>query len=365
MTAVLFLILPMRVQAADFSMLDRLEFSEIQDSVDEILGDDFKFRDTVSELIRGGQPFTPESFLESLLEQFRENWRVEKKLFFSILVLGIAAALLGNFSNIFRSQQIAEVSFEVTYMLLFLVLLQIFTGAMEITVRVLTGLGEFMRAFVPAFFLSVTLAAGGATALVFYQFLLSLIYLLEWILEKGLLPLIQVHVILVFINHLTKEEYLSQLSELVTKVSGWALKSMLALVVGFNAIEGLLTPAIDALRTTAFGRAAQAIPGVGNIAGSVTDVILGSAVLIKNGVGVTALVVLVLFLAAPLVKLSVLMLLLQVSAALLQPVSDKRMVGCVVGVSEGLKLLLQLVFTAAVLFMLTIVVVTAVTGGIR
>lgn len=346
-------------------MLDRLEFSEIQDSVDEILGENFQFRDTVSELIRGGQPFTPETFLEAVLEQFRESWRTEKNLLFSILVLGIAAALLSNFSNIFRNQQIAEVSFEITYMLLFLLLLKVFTGAAQITAVVLNGIREFMQALVPAFFLSVTMASGGATALVFYQFLLSLIYLLEWLMERSMLPLIQVHVILVFINHLTKEEYLSQLSELVTKAAGWVLKSILALVVGFNAIQGLLAPAIDALKTTAFSRAAQMIPGIGNIAGSVTDVILGSAVLIKNGIGVAALVALAILCLTPLVKLGVLILLLKVAAALLQPVSDKRMVGCVDGVGEGVRLLFQVVFTTAVLFMLTIVVVTAAAGGVR
>lgn len=362
---ILVLLMPVVTEAADFSMLDRLEFSEIQNSVDEILGADFQFKNMVAELIRGGQPFTPETFLETVLGQFKENWRMEKKLLFSLLMLGIAAALLTNFSNIFRDQQIAEVSFEITYMMLFLLLLQVFTGAVQITASVLMGIREFMKALVPAYFLTVTMASGGVTALVFYQFLLGLIYLLEWLMERGMLPFIQVQVILVFINHLTKEEYLSQLSELVKKLADWVLKSILALVVGFNAIQGLLTPAIDALKTTAFSRTAQMIPGIGNIAGSVTDVILGSAMLIKNGVGVTALVVLVLLCLTPLVKLGVLMLLLKVSAALLQPVCDKRMVGCVDGVGDALRLLFRVVFTTAVLFMLTIVVVTATAGGIR
>ena len=63
------------------------------------------------------------------------------------------------------------------------------------------------------------------------------------------------------------------------------------------------------------------IPGIGNIAGSVTDVVLGSSVLIKNGIGVAALVVIVLICLMPLVKLGVLMMLLELAAALLQPVS--------------------------------------------
>ena len=99
------------------------------------------------------------------------------------------------------------------------------------------------------------------------------------------------HVILVFINHLTREEYLSQLAELTEKAAGWALKSILAVVIGFNTIQGILSPVIDALKSTAFSRAVRAVPGIGSVAGSVTDVLLGSAVLIKNGIGAAALVV--------------------------------------------------------------------------
>lgn len=64
----------------------------------------------------------------------------------------------------------------------------------------------------------------------------------------------------------------------------------------------------------------------------------------------------------PMAKLGILILLLELSAALIQPVSDKRMVGCVAGVGGSVKLLFQMVLTTAILFMLTIVVVTVSTG---
>ncbi len=355
--------LSVEAKAADTSMMDEMDFAEIQESVDEILGGEFQFKSLVTELLQGEAPFTLESFLEAVLGQFGQNWRTEKNILLSILVLGIAAALLTNFSGIFQNQQIAEVSFEITYMLLFLILLQVFSGAAQLTWEVLSGIRDFMSALVPAYCLAVTMASGGTTAVVFYQFLLGLIYLIEWLLEHGLMPLIQIHVILVFINHLTKEEYLSQMSEMVAKAVGWILKTLLSVVVGFNMIQGLLNPAVDSLKNTVFNRAAQMIPGVGDIAGSVTDVLLGSAVLIKNGVGTAALIAILFICLVPLVKLGILVVLLELAAALIQPVSDKRMVGCVSGVGEGIRLLFRVVFTTAVLFMLTIVVIAVSTTG--
>ena len=340
--------LPLRVEAADLSMVEEIDFDEIEQSVNEILGGEFQFQNTVLELLNGEQPWTLEGFVSAVAEQVGNNWRTEKHLLLSILLLGIAAALMSNFSNIFQNQQIAEVSFEITYLLLFLILLQIFSGAMEITREVLLGIQDFMNVLVPAFCLAVTMASGSTTALVFYEFFLGLIYFIQRLIQNGLMTLIQVHVILVFINHLTKEEYLSQMKEMTTKITVWLLKSMLAVVIGFNTIQGILNPAVDSLKTTLFSRAAEMIPGIGNIAGSVTDVVLGSSVLIKNGIGVAALMVIVLICLA---------------AALLQPVSDKRMTGCVTGVGEGIRLLFRVVFTTAVLFMLTIAVVTVSVRG--
>lgn len=359
----LWLCLPLDSQAADLSMMEELEFSEIQESVDQVLGGEFQFKKTVKELILGEQPLNLENFVAAVLRQLKDNWKMEKELLLSILVLGIAAALLSNFSHIFQNQQIAEVSFEITYLLLFLILLQVFSGAMEVTQEVLRAIREFMGALVPAFCLAVTFASGATTAVVFYQFLLGLIYVIQWVIANGVLVLIQIHLMLVFINHLTKEEYLSQMSEMVTKVIGWIMKSMLALVIGFNTVQGILNPAIDALKSTTFSRTVEMIPGIGNIAGGVTDVVLGSAVLIKNGVGVAALAVIIFICLVPLSKLGILVLILELAAALIQPVSDKRMVGCVTGVGESVRLLFRAVFTTAVLFLLTIVVVTVSTGG--
>lgn len=171
------------------------------------------------------------------------------------------------------------------------------------------------------------------------------------------------YMLLVFINHLTKEEYLSQMTELTGKAVGWALKILLTVVMGFNTIQGMITPAIDSLKNTAFTRAARMLPGVGNAAGGVADVLLGSAVLLKNGVGASAVLVLALLCLGPLVQLGVLTLLLKGTAALIQPVCDKRFSGCVSGAGEGVRLLFQAVFTVTVLFVVTIVVVTVSVRG--
>ena len=348
----------------DTDLLEELDLTGIQRQLEEVLETELNFEDTVVQAVKGEGVLSPQELAEQILGEIKAQWNRQKNTFFSILTLTVCAAFLANFSNIFKSQQIAEVSFEITYMLLFLILLRSFDEAAAVTEEVLLGMEDFMRALIPAYFLSVTMASGSVTAGVFYPFLLGVINVIRWLMEVLLLPLLDGYVILVFVNHLTKETHLSQLAEGILKGSGWILKTVLAVVAGFHMIQGMISPAVDAFKNTAISRAAAAVPGVGNLAGSVTDVILGSGILIKNGIGAAGLVVLVVICLMPLVQIGSWVVLLEVLAAMVQPVSDKRMVGCIVGISDAGKLLFRMVFTVAALFMLSIAMV-AVSTGIR
>ena len=84
--------------------------------------------------------------------------------------------------------------------------------------------------------------------------------------------------------------------------------------------------------------------------------------LIKNGIGMAGAIITVLICAVPVLRMLILAFLYRLAAALVQPVSDKRITGCISSVSEGYELLVRVIFTAGVLFLLTIAVVAASTS---
>ena len=107
----------------------------------------------------------------------------------------------------------------------------------------------------------------------------------------------------------------------------------------------------------------QAIPGIGAGAGAVTKLVLGSGVLIKNTMGAAAVVILVLLSLAPLVKLWFFFMVYRIVAAVLEPVADKRLVGCISGVAEGQKMLLHAAVLGLVLFVITIALICVGTNA--
>lgn len=179
---------------------------------------------------------------------------------------------------------------------------------------------------------------------------------------RFLLPVINVYIMVQVLGNLTGEDFLSEFAGLLQKIVSWILRTLLAGIIGINVVQGLLAPAVDTLRRSALTRTAEALPWVGNAVGGTAEVVLGTAVLIKNGIGMAGAIITVLICAVPVLRMLILAFLYRLAAALVQPVSDKRITGCISSVSEGYELLVRVIFTAGVLFLLTIAVVAASTS---
>jgi len=211
--------------------------------------------------------------------------------------------------------------------------------------------------------MSVGFCTGTTTSLVYYEAALMLITLVDFIIIKIVIPLINFYLVVTLANNLSKEDMLSKLAGLFSSAINWLLKSLLAAVIGFSAIQGLIVPVADRVKRSALLKASEAIPGIGNALGSVTETILGAGVLLKNAIGVAGLVVIITICAVPLLKLLMITIIYKVGCASLQPISDKRIIECVNASAKSSGMLLQSVFVGAVLFLLTITIVAVTTGG--
>lgn len=279
-----------------------------------------------------------------------------------ILVLGITTAVLSHFIDIFENHQIADIGFYFSYLLMSVLLMKCFTEIAGVAADTMQGVVGFITAFIPSYFLSVGLAAGSVTATAASQLVLLLIFLVENVLLTLILPLINSYILLVMLNGLWTEERLTLLLEGMDKAIRFILKMLLGLVTGMSVLQSMITPAIDSLKTTALQKAVAAIPGIGDAADGVMNVVIGSAVVIKNSIGLLLLLLLIAFSAAPLVKILVIAFLLKAAAAFLGMISDKRITACTDRVGNGGQLLFKTVGTSVLLFLITVSVASYTTN---
>lgn len=342
--------------------MDEIDFEDIQRLLDEILGGGLDFQEMVRSGMGGEGIISGKKLLMWLQHIFLDEILAQKQMWMHILILAVAAAVLVHFADVFQNKGVSRISFCMIYMLLFSILLVSFQSSMEIAKDVMENMRGFMLVLAPAYFLAMTLTSYVTSAGVYYEFVLFLISGVRMFMETFILPCIEIYVLLTLVNYLSKEARLSRFSELISMAVGWSLKASLAVVMGFHMIQGLISPAADAFRATTVSRGLEMLPGVGEASSSVTDMVLGSAMLIKNGIGAAALIALIFVCLIPLVKLGIIMLAYYALSAVLQPISDERITGCLAGVGNGVRLLFQAVFTVLILFLLTVALATALTG---
>lgn len=344
-------------------ILDEIDMKEINEVLSGIFPEEkITFQKVLTALLSEDETISPKLLTGYVTDTLFYVVKANKSVILYLLLIIIAASVFSNFSSVFQNRQVAQVGFYIVYILLITSCLHTFQQTVGTVKESLENLNIFMRVLGPAYFMSMAIATGSASSIAFYSLVLFLIYLVELLILNIVMPLIHVYLMVKVLNFLSDEEYLSKLAELLETVIGWSLKTMLACVTGISLVQGVLTPAMDTVKRSAFTKGAQMIPGIGDALGGVTEVILGTAVLIKNGIGMAGALIAAGICLIPILNMGILTLMYKGLAALIQPISDKRIVEAVSSVGEGYQMLLRVVFTTGVLFMITIGISAAATS---
>ena len=341
-------------------LLKEINLTDVQKMLDDFMGaDSFSMKEALIKLTRGEQAFSKEAVQEFVYRFFFYQLDQEKELFVKLILLILLSAVFTSFAEVFENSQIGDISFFVVYLLFFTILMDSFSRMSSSLEKTISWMTEMMKGLAPAYYMTVCAASGAASAVVFYEGVLLMVWGIQWLLLTVLLPASGMYVLLQLVNSLSREEMLGKMAELLNTAVSWGLKTLLAAVVGLQIIRNLVAPVMDSVKRGLLSRAAGALPGVGNAVNMVTELVVTSAVLVRNCLGVVILVVFVLIGAGPMLHYGILSLLYRLLAAVAQPVSDQRMVRALGTMGEGCALLLRILFTAEVLCMLAFLVLMA------
>ncbi len=285
-----------------------------------------------------------------------------RQIFIYILVLGVVSALFAEFSDLFAGKQIAQAGFYFLYLFLMVILTKVIYFVSEIATGAVENIVLFVKLFVPTYCVAVGAAQGTASGVYYYQLMLVAAYLVESFLNSIMVPVIYSYVMLTLLNGFWTEEKLTLLLDFIEKGIGTALKAAMGAITGLSLVQAVIGPVASGLRISAMRKAVSAIPGIGGVTEGVAELVLGSAVLIKNSMGVLLLVALFGACLAPLLKILIVAGTVKLGAAITGIVSDKRISLCADRVGGGCFLFLRCVFTSVFLFIIVIAVVSYTTS---
>ena len=347
----------------NMELLESMDFTDIDRMMEDLFPQErMEFADAVRQIMMGNTDVGRDAIKEMLRERILGAWEVNRKSILYLILLAIASAVFIGFSDIFQTRQVSQISFYMIYLLVMGICLASFQEASEWMANGVHTLTGFMKVLYPVYFAAVTVAKGSISSLAFYHLAIILIVVIEELLLHLIVPGIHMYVIIRVMNSLQSEDYLSKFAELLETAIGWGLKTLMGGMIGLNVIQGMLGPAIDTVKRSAVTRGMEMVPGVGDLLGGTAEVALGTAVLIKNSIGIVGMFLCLVLCLAPLLQLAVITLGYKLAAALVQPVSDKRIIECISGVGEGCKMLMNCIFVTGILFLVTVAIVTYTTG---
>lgn len=343
------------------SYLEELDFSDIDNMLEQQGGTEgLDFKELVEKLVNG-EEIDKGWLLEKILSTVFSEVAEFRGTLIQMVLLCIVFAILYNFANVFENPAVTEISFYMVYMLLLVLLMRSFFILRDVSVTVICHMMDFLKVMIPTFTASMAFSGQLTTAAGFYDLTFVLIYALEWLMQYLIIPAVQIYVVLELMNHLTEEDMLSRMTALMKSGILWCMKCLFTIVVGINVVQNLLTPVIDTFKSGIIAKTAGLVPGLGTSINAVTEIMVGSGIIIKNGIGVAAILILLVLCSGPLIKVWVMTFLYKLLEAMIQPVADKRMIGCIGSAGEGGRLLGKVVVTTTVMFLVTIAMITAAT----
>ena len=206
------------------------------------------FSGLVRSLMTGRIPFQPETVRTYVTDLFFSEILNQKQMALQILLIVLSSAVFSNFIRVFEKNQIAEISFYMMYLLVSTMLLRSFSGMDTLVAETLSHITRLIKLLLPAYLASIVFSAGSLSALGFYQAATVTIALLQGVIMRGVLPLLQFYLAVLMLNQMTKEDLFSRFAQLLQTIVDWSLKTVIGVAVGLQTVQCLIAPGVDSFK---------------------------------------------------------------------------------------------------------------------
>ena len=315
-------------------------------------------KEMIRKLVTGQFTLGWKDILDRILDVFFREFRPNLMLMAKIIVIATLCGLFKNMNDSFRNPSVGEVAYFACYSIIVILILQSLMSALEIGKTGIEQMTEFMQVLYPILLAMLTAVGNVTTSSVLQPAVGVLVGIVGTLLKDIMIPLITLSAVVHLISYISDRVQIKKLGKLLNQISVWILGFVFTIFVGVLTIQGAMTSSFDGLsvRTAKFALD-QFVPVVGKMLSQSMDTIIGCSILLKNAAGVTGLIIIGMLCLAPGMKILALMLLYKLSGALLEPITDQRIVDCLDGIGSVLNVLFITVVGIALMFFLTVALI--------
>lgn len=347
-----------------------LDLSEPEKAIDKIKDEQsnpylkaFDIKKTITDSVTGGQNISPISLLKGIVSLGFGEIPLYLNLMGRLIILAIFSTVLSTLSESFESKSTSEVAFYLCYIVLILALTESFKISMNIAHQTIDQMALIMQASIPVMVTLLISTGNMASGSIFQPIVITSIQIGTTIIKNTVLPLVFFVSVLQIVSNISEDFKIDRLVELAYSVIKWILRGIVTLFVGIMGIHGLTTPFVDGtLSKAAKSMTSAFIPVVGDALTGTVDLVMNCGVIVKNAYTVGIIIVLLLVCALPLIKVFMCMAVYQVTSAIIEPISNKRIAEALEGMGRATGYLLGTLTTVMVLFILNMLILVGVSN---
>lgn len=335
-------------------MEELTDFGQLQELLESILGkNSISFSDLVAQLQTGDFSGLKDHLLAMLSEGITKGDFFHLSDFAGILILVLLFALLRAMGQAFENKSITVFSGVLIHLLLIVQLASLFGTFQKQMKRYLENGMSFSSALFPV--LAVTSAASGESisAVGIYASAVSITSLVNRLCLYILLPGVSVFLVVVLLDSVMPSSLFGGMTGFLKKSLGLLMKLSLGAVTGLSLIQMMILPKADSLRQQTLLKTASMIPGAGRIADTAASMLWTSTSLLKGSIGAVGMFCVVLISLFPLLRIVFVCFLYEALSAVILPIADKDICGCLSGFAFSLEYLIKIAcLNATILLML-------------
>lgn len=347
-------------------VIDRDKTASLSEYASELtngISDYFTIENILDATLEGKSIFSSPELIDGIKTLFLYELKAAAVVSIEILGICIIIGLFDNLSGAFGKKSAGEIGSLTCAIIIAGIILVNFQDVYAIAVNTMNTMTYTVEILVPIL-IGILVSMGKiVSGTILSPLLLTSVAIFQNIIKNIIFPALFISTVLSILNSLTEKNMVNQSAKLIRNLAIFITGLLLTLMSGIISIQGLITKTSDGLiMGTAKYSLDAFIPIVGGFTADTIELFLSCMGAIKSVVGIFGIMLILTLLFIPIIKTILIALIYKITAALIEPLTSKRIVQSVEETGSVLIILSAILFFASLLYIIFLTSIMRIGG---
>ena len=283
-----------RVAQGIESVIDGMDFAAVEDVTLDVPG--WPERRTLEQTVQalaGGEGFSADDVLTAALGIFMREVGALIQMMLSVMLPVVLASLLMHTLSP-QSDSLSAMSRSACFVLVLTPVIVTTLGELSHTRQTIVTMTRHMERLLPMLLTLLTALGGSASSAFLHPMVAAASGSMVFLAREVILRLVMCTCAVTAVNHLSDRAHLTRMAQLLRGAVCWLLGVSFTVFLGAMSLQGVTSASIDGVAIRAAKYAVDNfVPVVGGMFSDTMDTLVGCTLIVKNALGVAAVLVLV------------------------------------------------------------------------